>query len=160
MCLHYGQILIIKGYNYKVKLYLPMDVGVLIPKDDSVRLLLFVLAQLDLKPLYDAYDAYCEGRRREEAARERTAAEQGAGELLAADEAEHPDMQPNRSTEKKKEGRPPCDIMVLLRIILYGYMQGIYSTRSIAQACRQNINFMWLLNGKGRTTEVSRVDDA
>jgi hypothetical protein len=64
------------------QLYLPMDVGVLIPKDDSVRLLLFVLAQLALKPLYEAYNAYREQRRREDAARERTAAEQGAGELV------------------------------------------------------------------------------
>jgi hypothetical protein len=33
---------------------LPMDVGVLIPKDDSVRLLVCVLKQLNLKPLYEA----------------------------------------------------------------------------------------------------------
>jgi transposase len=26
-------------------------------------------------------------------------------------------------------------------------MQGIYSTRKLARACKQNINFMWLLNG-------------
>jgi hypothetical protein len=51
-----------------------MDAGVLIPKDDSVRLLLFVRTQLDLKPLYEAHDAYREGRRREEAVRERKAA--------------------------------------------------------------------------------------
>jgi hypothetical protein len=118
------------------QLYLPMDVGVLIPKDDSVRLLVFVLTQLDLKPLYEAYNAYREQRRREEAARERTAAERGAGKLLAADEAKGTATQPDQGTKKKKEGRPPCDIMVLLRIILYGYMQGIYSTRGIAQACR------------------------
>jgi transposase len=36
----------------------------------------------------------------------------------------------------------------LLRVVIYGYMQGIYSTRDLARACRQNINFMWLLNGE------------
>jgi hypothetical protein len=32
------------------QLCLPMDVGVLIPPDDPVRLLVFVLKQLDLTP--------------------------------------------------------------------------------------------------------------
>jgi hypothetical protein len=40
------------------QLCLPMDVGMLIPKDDSVRLLAYVLKQLDLTPLYEAYAAY------------------------------------------------------------------------------------------------------
>jgi hypothetical protein len=46
------------------QLYLPMDVGVLIPSDDSVRLPAFVLKRLDLNPLYEAYSAYREKRRR------------------------------------------------------------------------------------------------
>jgi hypothetical protein len=61
------------------QLCLPLDVGVLIPPDDSVRLLVFVLKQLDLTPLYEAYNAYCESRRREQAERD-------AGKLIAADE--------------------------------------------------------------------------
>jgi transposase len=48
---------------------------------------------------------------------------------------------------KRKRGRPPCDILALLAVILYGYMEGVYSTRNLARACGQNINFMWLLNG-------------
>jgi transposase len=124
-----------------------MDVGVLIPQDDSVRLLVFVLKQLDLKPLYEAYNAYGEKRRREEAEREREAAERGAGTLVAADEGEGTNARPDRRAEKKKAGRPPCDILVLLAVTLYGYMEGIYSTRDLARACRQNINFMRLLNG-------------
>jgi replication-associated recombination protein RarA len=51
-----------------------------------VRLLVFVLKQLDLNPLYEVYNAYCERRRREQADREREAAEQGAGKLIEADE--------------------------------------------------------------------------
>jgi transposase len=124
-----------------------MDIGVLIPQDDSVRLLVYVLKQLDLTPLYEAYAAYCQRRRREEAAREREAAERDAGELVTADETGSTDTRPDRGAEKKKDGRPPCDILALLAVILYGYREGIYSTRDLARACRQNINFMWLLNG-------------
>jgi hypothetical protein len=86
-----------------------MDVGVLIPSDDSVRLLVFVLKQLDLPPLYEAYSAYCEKRRKEQAGREREAAERGDGKLI---EAERKDTRPDRRVEKKKDGRPPCDIAV------------------------------------------------
>jgi hypothetical protein len=69
------------------QLCLPMDVGVLIPKDDSVRLLAFVLQQLDMQPLYEAYDAYCERRRREEGARKREREERGKEELAMAEGA-------------------------------------------------------------------------
>jgi transposase len=144
------QILPAKNYNALSglnQLCLPMDVGVLIPQDDSVRLLAFVLKQLDLKPLYEAYDGYGERRRREDAARKREGEERGAGDLVAADERESADSHQCGGPEKKKAGRPPCDILVLLRVVVYGYMQGVYSTRDLARACRQNINFMWLLNG-------------
>jgi transposase len=49
--------------------------------------------------------------------------------------------------EKKKDGQPPCDIVVVLSIVLYGAMEHIYSSRALAKACRQNINFMRLLQG-------------
>ncbi|MDR2245669.1 MAG: hypothetical protein LBE17_03180, partial [Treponema sp.] len=49
------------------QLCLPMDSGVLIPPDDPVRLLVFVLKRLDVNPFYEAYTAYCERRRREQA---------------------------------------------------------------------------------------------
>jgi transposase len=49
--------------------------------------------------------------------------------------------------ENKKNGRAPCDIAVLLSIVLYGAMEYSYSSRARAKACRQNINFMWLLQG-------------
>jgi transposase len=38
-------------------------------------------------------------------------------------------------------------MVVLLSIVLYGFMEHIYSSRALAKACRQNINFMWLLPG-------------
>ncbi|MDR1411417.1 MAG: hypothetical protein LBI91_04355, partial [Spirochaetaceae bacterium] len=74
-------------FNSLHQLSLPMDVGVLIPDDDSVRLLVFVLKQLDLSALYEAYAEYCERRRMAEAERERQKAERGTGVLVAVDDA-------------------------------------------------------------------------
>lgn len=36
---------------------------------------------------------------------------------------------------------------VLMKILIYGYMNDSYSTRKIELCCHRNINFMWLLNG-------------
>lgn len=36
----------------------------------------------------------------------------------------------------------------LLKIVLYAYMEGIYSSRRMEKACRSNIYFMYLLEGK------------
>jgi secreted protein with Ig-like and vWFA domain len=57
---------------------------VLIPPDDSVRLLAFVLKQLDLSPLYQAYDRYRAKQQKGEAARRRTAADRETGVLFAS----------------------------------------------------------------------------
>ena len=35
----------------------------------------------------------------------------------------------------------------MLKILLYSYMNGIYSSREIERSCRRDINFMWLLEG-------------
>ena len=36
----------------------------------------------------------------------------------------------------------------LLKIVLYSYMNGDYSSRSMERNCKRNINFMYLLEGK------------
>jgi transposase len=36
----------------------------------------------------------------------------------------------------------------LFKIMVYGYMNGIYSSRAIEKSCRRDINFMWLLEGQ------------
>lgn len=46
--------------------------------------------------------------------------------------------------EKENEATPHQ----MLKIMLYGYMNHIYSCRGIREACRRDINFMWLLEGK------------
>ena len=35
----------------------------------------------------------------------------------------------------------------MLKIVIYGYMDGLYSSRKIENACRRDINFMYLLGG-------------
>ena len=48
----------------------------------------------------------------------------------------------------KRTGRKPATSPVtMLKIVLYSYMQGIYSSRGIALACVRDINFIWLLDG-------------
>ena len=46
-----------------------------------------------------------------------------------------------RNTSKRK-----ADPVSLFKVVVYGYMTGRYSCRAIEEACKTNINFMWLLN--------------
>jgi hypothetical protein len=80
----------------------------------------------------------CKEAGREQADREREAAEQGAGKLI---EAERKDTRPDRRAEKKKDGRAPCDIVVLLSIVLYGAMEHIYSSRAMIPKARRKSCF-------------------
>ena len=57
----------------------------------------------------------------------------------------------------KRTGRRPATAPVtLLKVLLYAVMEGIYSSRKIAQACKRDINFIWLLNG-ARTPSHSTI---
>ena len=47
--------------------------------------------------------------------------------------------------QSKWNGSIPEDIM--MKILIYGYMNGAYSSRKIEQLCRRDIHFMWLLDG-------------
>src|SRR5690554_6053 len=86
------------------QLRLPLNVEVLIPEDDSVRLLSHILEGLDYTKLYEAYSS--RGR------------------------------------------KPAVEPKTFFKILTYAYMNNIYSSRLIEQACRRDINFMWLLNGQ------------
>ena len=77
-----------------------MDIGEMIPADDSVRLLNAALERMDYRNLYAAYSRL--------------------GRI---------EMSPKR----------------LFKILVYGYMNGIYSSRKLEQACRRDVNFMYLL---------------
>ncbi len=82
------------------QLVLPMDIGELIPEDDSVRLLNAVLERMDYRKLHAAYS---------------------------------------------RLGRIETPPKSLFKVLVYGYMNGIYSSRALEQACRRDVNFMYLL---------------
>ena len=86
-----------------IQLVMPLDCEILIPTDDSVRLLSQIVEELDLTSLYQAY-----------------------------------------SLSGRNPAVPP---RIMLKIMLYAYMEGIYSSRKIEKACRRDINFKWLLEG-------------
>lgn len=44
-----------------------------------------------------------------------------------------------------EEGRPPFHPSVMLKLCLYGYQHGIRPCRKLAQACKLNIEVMWLV---------------
>lgn len=96
------------------QLRLPLNVEVLIPEDDSVRLLSHILEGLDYTKLYEAYSS--------------------------------------------KGRKPAVEPKTFFKILTYAYMNNIYSSRLIEQACRRDINFMWLLNGQAPPdhTTISR----
>ena len=43
---------------------------------------------------------------------------------------------------------PAIDPAILFRIIIYGYMNKLFSSREIEKACKRDINFIWLLQGQ------------
>jgi len=91
-------------FNGYYQLALPLNIGMLIPDDDSVRLLSQILEGLNYRKLYKAYS----------------------------------------STGRK----PAVEPRVMFKILTYAYMNNIYSSRKIETACKRDINFMWLLEGR------------
>ena len=82
----------------------PINLEIIIPKDDSVRTLYEVTEGLNYSKLYETYST---------------------------------------------EGRNPMILPeTLFRIVAYGYMEGIYSSRKLEKACKRDINFRWLLQGQ------------
>ena len=86
------------------QLVLPLNMEVLIPEDDSVRLLSHITEELDYKNLMMAYSS--------------------------------------------KGRNPAVTPKTLFRVLVYAYMNDIYTSRKIEEACKRDINFMWLLQGR------------
>lgn len=82
---------------------LPMNLEIMIPSDDPVRLLNAVLEEMDYRKLTATYSRY---------------------------------------------GRIEYSPRLLFKVVLYGCCRGIYSSREIERACRENVNFMYLLEGQ------------
>jgi transposase len=58
---------------------------------------------------------------------------------------EHLDIQPLIKAYSK-EGQPSYHPKMMLKVMVYAYMDNTYSSRKIEKAMRENINFMWLSN--------------
>ena len=82
------------------QLVIPMDIGEMIPCDDSVRLLDAIFERMDYSELCNAYS---------------------------------------------RIGRTETSPKNLFKVVVYGYMNGIYSSRKIESSCRRDVNFMYLL---------------
>ena len=50
-------------------------------------------------------------------------------------------------TEPNFEGRPSYDPQSMLKLYLYGYRNGLRSSRKLARACEVNIEVMWMMGG-------------
>ena len=46
--------------------------------------------------------------------------------------------------EYSKDGKPSFHPKMMLKVMVYAYMDNTYSSRKIEKAMRENINFMWL----------------
>ena len=89
------------GTGYQV--CLPMNLEIIIPSDEPVRLLNAVLEELDYRKLTATYS---------------------------------------------RMGRIEYSPRLLFKVVLYACCRGIYSSREIERACRENVNFMYLLEGQ------------
>jgi transposase len=58
---------------------------------------------------------------------------------LIVDELDLIEIVASYSNEK---GQPPFDPHMMTALLLYAYCRGIYSSRRIAQACRERVDFM------------------
>jgi transposase, IS4 family len=48
--------------------------------------------------------------------------------------------------EIKEEGRPAFNPKVFLKLYLYGYLNGIRSSRKLERECKRNIELHWLMS--------------
>ncbi|MTK10622.1 MAG: transposase, partial [Clostridiaceae bacterium] len=57
--------------------------------------------------------------------------------------------------------KPVVSPVTMFQIIVYAYMNRIFSSRDIERACRRDINFMWLLDGQPAPdhTTINRFRD-
>ncbi len=71
---------------------------------------------------------------------------------------EEMDYTPLLRAYKRTGRRPATNPVTMLKIVVYAIMEGIFSSRAIASACKRDINFIWLLNGENAPnhSEIAR----
>src|SRR5271165_6791247 len=52
------------------------------------------------------------------------------------------DLEEIERVYRVERGQPPFDPAMMTALLLYGYCNGIYSSRRIAKACRERVDFM------------------
>ena len=92
------------AFETTYQLTFPIETEILIPQNDSVRLLSQLVEAMDLTGLYNTYS---------------------------------------------RIGKIEVSPRIMTKILIYAYMQGIYSVRRIESSCRRDINFRYLLEGHG-----------
>ena len=85
------------------QLKLPLEMEILIPANDCVRLASQLVEGMNLTDLYDTYER----------------------------------VKGNQASPRQ-----------MLKIMLYAYLDGCYSSREIESACKRDVNYMYLLEGK------------
>lgn len=61
---------------------------------------------------------------------------------------DHVDLRKYFAEKGCRMGRPRCDSIKLLRIVLFAFMENGYSAlRNLTKLCKTDIRYMWLLNG-------------
>ena len=61
---------------------------------------------------------------------------------------DHIDLKKYLAVKECGTGRPRCDSIKPLKVILFSFMEnGYLSLRNIEKACRTDIRYMWLLDG-------------
>ena len=69
---------------------------------------------------------------------------------------EHIDLYKYLVKKENKTGRPRYDLITLLKVILFAFMENGYaSTRMIEKLCKTDIRFMWLLNGNDAPSHMT-----
>ena len=67
---------------------------------------------------------------------------------LASAELEELDYRKLYRAYSSKGRKYAADPRIMFKVMVYGYMNGIYSSRKLEKACCKNIDFMWLLEGE------------
>jgi uncharacterized protein YabE (DUF348 family)/transposase len=67
--------------------------------------------------------------------------------LIAELVDEHLDLLPIRAAYTGGRAAPPCDPRLMVRILLYGYITGVRSSREIERKCVDDVPFRWLAAG-------------
>ena len=68
----------------------------------------------------------------------------------------HIDLKEHLAVKEHGIGRPRCDSVKMLKIILFSFMEnGYLSLRNIEKSCKTDIRYMWLLDGMKPPTYVT-----